>query len=117
MWLFGTGVIEYKSTVGRSCGSPHFHLMLNFPSTGKRSLAAVDRALKRGADRLRFPTCRAERPFGGPISGPDFVDVQTIYAISGLAVYVTKETGKGNGALDGKNIFFVGAKGIEGLIT
>ena len=114
-WLSGIGVIEFKSIIGHSCGSPHFHLLLRFPAGGERPFKEVRVALQKGADRLRYPTVCPDRPLGGPISGADFVDVRPIHDLAGLANYLTKELGPGRTALNGHNVFFVGRDGIEGL--
>lgn len=115
MWLHGIGVLEFKSVVNRSSGSPHFHLLLKFPDGAVRPIAEVIAVLEKGAERLRYPTHCPERPFGRRICGADFVDVRPIHDLGGLANYLTKRLGPGRDGLNAANIFFVGADGIEGL--
>ena len=115
LWLCGIGVIEFKRLSVRSWASPHFHLALKFPDGASRPTEMVEASAKKGAARLRYPTFDSDRPFGGPISGADFVDVQSVYDQSGLAIYLVKDLGPGYRALDGHNIFFVDGNGFEVL--
>ena len=113
LWLSGIGVLEYKLLTSRSWASPHVHLALQFPEDGRRTLDSVVQPLVKGAGRLRLPTCEPDRPFGGLISGKEFVDVQATHDQSGLIAYLVKELGPGYcRGLDAVTVFFVDVDGI-----
>lgn len=114
-WLSGVAVLERKRGSHLAPNGPHFHLLLRGPGPGSLDLERLSQLLDKHAGRLRYPTGNPLRPFGRPVSGSAYVDVQSIFEIGRLASYLTKELRYQSTSSVGTSIGFIGPNGVDGI--